>query len=139
MLPRLKRDRSGAAAVEFAILAPIFFAMLFGVLQVGIEMWSYNSLRSIAADTGRYTMVEYQKQNQINDDQIRSKALAIAVNPPYEFDIDQFDPAVTVPATDITGMKKFMLSFTYTPMSVLGFIGIPAPQLSIERPIYVPE
>jgi hypothetical protein len=111
--------------------------MLFGVLQAGIQMWCYNSLRSIAADTARYTMVEYQKQNQVTIDQIASKAVAIGVNSPYDFNIDAFFPVVDNPASDIAGMTKFTLTMTYTPPSVLDFTGIRAPTLSISRPIYV--
>lgn len=133
----LKSDRGGAAIVEFAILAPLIFTMMFGVLQIGIQMWCYNSLHSIAADTARYTMVEYQKQNQLSADQIASKAVAIAVNLPYDFNIDNFHPVVTIPASDISGMTKFSLAMTYTPPSILDFTGISAPTLSISRSIYV--
>jgi Flp pilus assembly pilin Flp len=136
----IRRDSRGAAAVEFGILAPVFFAMLLGVLQVGLQMWNYNSLRSIAADTGRYTMVEYQKQNQITRDQIASKAIALAVNAPYEFNIDRLTyPDVQNPATDIAGMKKFTITLTYTPMGVIDFFGITSPTLSVTRPIYVSD
>ena len=136
---RLRGDRRGAAIVEFAILAPLLFAMVFGVIQVGLQMWSYNSLRSIVADTARYTMVEYQKGNEITTDQIESKAIALAVNSPYDFNIDnigtvQADP---VSPSDITGMTEFTLTMTYTPPTVLDFTGIRAPTLSISRPIYV--
>ena len=137
LLQRLGPDPRGAVIVEFAILAPLIFAMLFGVLQAGIQMWCYNSLRSIAADTARYTMVEYQKQNQVTTDQIASKAVAIGVNSPYDFNIDAFLPVVDSPASDIPGMTKFTLTMTYTPPSILDFTGIRAPTLSISRPIYV--
>ncbi|HSQ96752.1 MAG TPA: TadE family protein [Croceibacterium sp.] len=133
----LGRDLRGAAIVEFAILAPLIFAMLFGALQAGIQMWCYNSLRSIAADTARYTMVEYQKQNQLSTDQIASKAVAIGVNSPYNFDINQFSPVVGSTASDISGMTKFTMTMTYTPPSILDFTGIKAPTLTITRPIYV--
>jgi Flp pilus assembly protein TadG len=136
---RLRGDRRGAAIVEFAVLAPLLFAMVFGVIQVGLQMWSYNSLRSIVADTARYTMVEYQKGNEITSEQIESKAIALAVNSPYDFNIDnigtiQADP---VSPSDISGMTEFNLTMTYTPPTVLDFTGIRAPTLSISRPIYV--
>ena len=136
---RLKHDRCGAAIVEFAILAPVFFAMLFGVIQVGLQMWSYNSLRSIVADTARYTMVEYQKGNQITTDQIETKAIAVAVNAPYQFNIDNLGTVEAAPVSpsDITGMTEFNLTLTYTPPTVLDFTGLRAPTLSITRPIYV--
>jgi Flp pilus assembly protein TadG len=138
LLTRLKDDRGGSAIIEFAILAPMIFAMLFGVIQVGLQMWSYNSLRSIVADTARYTMVEYQKSNQLTTDQIEAKAVAIAVNSPYDFNIDDIGTLdVTNPASDIAGMTEFQLTMSYTPPTVLDFTGIRAPTLTITRPIYV--
>jgi Flp pilus assembly protein TadG len=138
ILSRLKDDRSGSTILEFAILAPMIFAMLFGVIQVGVQMWAYNSLRSIVADTVRYTVVEYQKQNQLTTDQIESKAIAIAVNSPYDFNIDDLGTVeVDNPASDITGMTKYTLTMSYTPPTVLDFTGIRAPTLTITRPIYV--
>jgi Flp pilus assembly protein TadG len=139
---QMRSDCRGAAVLEFAILAPIFFAMLFGVVQVGLQMWSYNSLRSIAADTGRYTMVEYQKGNQLTPDQIESKAIALAVNSPYDFNIDHIDisapTAIAAGDSDyIAGMTGYRLTMSYTPPTVLDFTGISAPTLTVTRPIYV--
>ena len=137
-LVRLNQDRRGAAIVEFAILAPVLFAMVFGVIQVGIQMWCYNSLRSIVADTARYTMVEYQKGHQITTTDIESKAIAIAVNTPYDFNIDDLGTVqASNPASDISGMTEFTLRVDYTPPTVLDFTGIKAPTLTITRPIYV--
>lgn len=142
LLGPLWHDRRGAAVLEFAILAPILFAMLFGVVQVGLQMWSYNSLRSIVADTARYTMVEYQKGNQITTDQIQTKAVAVAVNSPYDFNIDRIDinPPTAIAAGDpdyIAGMTGYRLTMSYTPPTALDFTGIRAPTLTITRPIYV--
>lgn len=138
LLARLKRDRRGAAIVEFAILAPVLFAMVFGVIQVGMQMWCYNSMRSIVADTARYTMVEYQKGHQITTSDIESKAIAIAVNSPYDFNIDDLGTVeADNPSSDISGMTKFTLTMSYTPPTVLDFTGITAPTLTVTRPIYV--
>jgi len=137
-LSNLRRDRSGAVIVEFAIVAPFFLAMLCGVLQMGLVMWSYNSMRGIAADTARFAMIEFQKKkNALTESDIQDKAVAIAVNSPYGFAIDNFDPHVTKPASDIAGMTKFQLTITYTPPTALDFTGITAPAMSITRAIYV--
>ncbi len=142
ILSRLKNDGRGAAIVEFAILAPVLFAMVFGVIQVGIQMWSYNSLRSIVADTVRYTAVEYQKGNQITTAQIETKAVAIAVNSPYDFKIDNLGTVQATPISSgdpdyISGLTGYRLTMSYTPPAVLDFTGITAPTISISRPIYV--
>ncbi len=46
-------DRSATSAVEFAILAPIFILMLFGLIAYGIYFGASNSLQQIAADAAR--------------------------------------------------------------------------------------
>ena len=56
LLALLKCDRSGAATVEFGLLGPLVITMMLGVLQMGVAMWSYNSLRSVASETARYAV-----------------------------------------------------------------------------------
>jgi Flp pilus assembly protein TadG len=136
-LRRLTRNTRGNAIIEFAVLCPTIFAMMLGVLQVGIQMWNYNSMRAIAADTVRYTVVEYQKANQVTTSQIQSKAIAIAVNVPYRFNANNLTVTAAHPTTDITGMTKYTITMSYTPPSFLGFVGVSAPSLTFTRPIYV--
>jgi len=38
-------DTRGATAVEFALTAPLFIAMLFGVIQVGLMLWTQFSMQ----------------------------------------------------------------------------------------------
>lgn len=136
-LRRLLRDRSGTSIVEFAILAPVIFGLFLGVLQIGLQMFSYNAIRSITADTARYTIVEYQKRDLLAAEQVASKAVAIAVNPPYSLVIDNLTANVTTPTTDITGTKKFQIVLTYIPPNPLGFLNINAPTLTATRVVYV--
>ncbi len=131
------RDTRGAALVEFAILAPIIFALMFGVLQVGFHMFAYNAVRSVASDTARYTIVEYQKDDPITITQIENQAEAYAVNAPYELDGAKLTATATKPVTDIAGTTKFMLTLTYVPANMLGFFNIGSPTITVTRPIYV--
>jgi Flp pilus assembly protein TadG len=50
---RRPRDRSGQALAEFALVAPIFFLMLFGVIQLGLLMASQNGLVNGVRDATR--------------------------------------------------------------------------------------
>lgn len=34
------RDQQGASAVEFALLAPVFFAFVFGIIAFGLLFWT---------------------------------------------------------------------------------------------------
>ena len=56
---RLLRCERGATALEFAFLAPVFFAMIFGVIDVGRVAWTLGSLHFAAESAARYTSLNY--------------------------------------------------------------------------------
>ena len=137
MLRALLRETAGTALVEFAILAPTIFALMFGVLQVGFHMFAYNAVRSVASDTARYTIIEYQKKDLLSTSQIADKAVAYAVNPPYGLRVNSLTATATKPVSDIAGTTKFFLTITYIPPNMLGFFKIGSPTITVTRPIYV--
>jgi Flp pilus assembly protein TadG len=55
-LRRFRRspDEDGAAAVEFALLLPIFVMLVFGSISVGLAYWKHISDVQAARDAGRY-------------------------------------------------------------------------------------
>lgn len=55
-LPRWMRDRSGVAAIEFAIVGPLFFVVLLGVLIFAIYFGTVHSVQQIAAEAARATV-----------------------------------------------------------------------------------
>lgn len=50
---RLTSDRRGATAVEFALLAPVFLLLLFGMIAYGVYFGASHSVEQIAADAAR--------------------------------------------------------------------------------------
>jgi Flp pilus assembly protein TadG len=42
---RLRADQRGTAAVEFALISPIFFALLLSVVDIGRYMWTLNTMQ----------------------------------------------------------------------------------------------
>ncbi len=50
---RLTGDRSGATAVEFAVVASGAVLLLIGALQVGLLLWTNNALQIMAGLTAR--------------------------------------------------------------------------------------
>lgn len=134
---RLRTDRTGGVLVEFALLSPVIFALLFGVMQIGLQMFSYNALRAIATDTARYTFVEYQKSNRVTPEQIEDQARAIAVAAPYALQFNNLTADVTTPASTIGGTVLMRLELTYVPMNFLDFIGVGSPSITVTREIYV--
>jgi Flp pilus assembly protein TadG len=48
-----RRGESGASAVEFALVAPILFAVMFGILQYGYHYWALETASATAREAAR--------------------------------------------------------------------------------------
>ena len=137
---RLVRDNRGNAIVEFALLAPLFFMMLFGVMQVGVWLQNYNAVQSLASDGARYVMVEYQKNNALSDEQIRTVILGEAVNAPYLLDSDQLTITVDRSAESrVDGASEISLSMNYQLNNFIPFVELPLSSIKYSRPVWVVE
>jgi len=55
------RNSRGASAVEFAIVAPIFLIMMFGIIEFGRAFWIKSTLQFAVEEAGRYNMVYTSK------------------------------------------------------------------------------
>jgi len=54
---RNRRGRRGQAIVEFALVAPIFFVVLFGIVEAGRFMFYYETLNNATREGARYAIV----------------------------------------------------------------------------------
>lgn len=52
-----RKDERGSALVEFALVAMIFFAMLFGIIDFGRAFYTYHFLSHAARSATRWAMV----------------------------------------------------------------------------------
>ena len=98
-LRRLGGDLRGAVAVEFALLAPAFIVMLFGVLQVGIGLQNYNAMRSLSADVARYAMIEHAKGTVMSNTALTTYAENLGSGPPYLLIPENLDVTIAPAAT----------------------------------------
>jgi Flp pilus assembly protein TadG len=55
-LRRFRRNRLGSAAVEFALVAPVFFALLFAIIETAIVFFAGQVLETITQDSARMIM-----------------------------------------------------------------------------------
>ena len=56
ILRRFRRNRRGSAAVEFALVAPVFFALLFAIIETAIVFFAGQVLETITQDSARMIM-----------------------------------------------------------------------------------
>jgi Flp pilus assembly protein TadG len=52
-LRRFRRNRRASAAVEFALVAPVFFALLFAIIETGIIFFASQVLETATEDSAR--------------------------------------------------------------------------------------
>lgn len=102
-LKRIIAAESGVAAVEFALVAPIFFSLLIGITDLGRYVWTVNTIQFAVDDAIRTGVVQ-----KLSDSQIQSqvkKALATVENGTMAVAVDSSSDDVTVTAN---GTYSFM-------------------------------
>jgi Flp pilus assembly protein TadG len=57
------RNRRGTAAIEFAFVAPVLFALTIGTIDVGRLVWSASMLHHMAREATRYASVRGAESN----------------------------------------------------------------------------
>jgi Flp pilus assembly protein TadG len=56
ILRRFRRNQRGSAAVEFAMVAPIFFGLLFAIIETGLVFFANQTLETTTQDSARVVM-----------------------------------------------------------------------------------
>lgn len=139
LIARIRKDESGSTLVEFAMLAPLFFAMLFGLFQVAILIQNYNALRSAGDDLSRYVVVEYQKGSSLSEAQIQTAAVGIAAGKPYFLDTSYLAVTSSKTSSSMAGADKVTLNMSYTSADFLRFFGVNGVTLHFNKDLYVPS
>ncbi|HVU20171.1 MAG TPA: TadE/TadG family type IV pilus assembly protein [Rhizomicrobium sp.] len=65
--------RSGSAIVEFALIAPIFFLLLFAILEIGIIFFAQSTLQHATNNLARLVRTGQLQLNGTTQSQMRSK------------------------------------------------------------------
>jgi Flp pilus assembly protein TadG len=135
---KLAVSQSGAAVVEFALLGPLFLMLLFGMFQVGIYLQNFNAVQSLASDSARYVMVEYQKSNELTDEQIRSVILGQATNSPYLLDTNRLNITVdSTGASRIAGATEIDVEVRYELSEFIPGVELPLSVIEYSRSVWV--
>lgn len=70
ILRRFRRNRTGSAAVEFALVAPVFFALLFAIIEVATYFFASQVLETITQDSARVLMTGQAQTSQVCTDPV---------------------------------------------------------------------
>lgn len=138
LFQRLRRDDTGAAAVEFALLGGLMISILLAVFQIGMTMQRYNALRSISDEVARYVAVQYQSGNELNPAQIRNYSRSIAMASPYYVEPEGLLISVTPAGTTrIPGTSEFDFTIRGQVSMITGILGFSGFYITYSRAIFV--
>lgn len=138
ILRRFIAERNGSVAIEFGLLGPVMIGMLFGVLQIGLGMQSYNALRGISGDVARYAAVNYQTANRLTNAQLQTYGRSVATASPYNLHSTDVTVTVVNAATQrVAGATEKTFTVTYTVPSFLKVINVGSPTIRFSRPIFL--
>lgn len=109
---RFWRDASGAAALEFALVMPVFCAIMFGIFEFGWAQHKLSSIRFAMESAARTLVIDSTTSETTLSNAVKAKLNGMA------------DQNVTITkgsvVTDASGAKVVKLTGTYT-----SSIGIP--------------
>ena len=120
-LRRFRRNRRGSAAVEFALVAPVFFALLFAIIETAIVFFASQVLETVTQDSARTIMTGQAQTASQTAAQFKTSVcnrisvLFDCTNGIY-VDVQSYPGFTSVTITDpIDGGKNFVNNMKYCP------------------------
>ena len=106
---QFNRAREGAAAVEFALIAPLFFLLLLTLVAFGIYLTAAHSLQQLTADAARTAVagISADERSQLVQNFVTNSTINDAF-------INKSKLTITV-ATDPANANQFTVSASYHP------------------------
>ena len=78
----LWRDNAGSSAVEIGLTAPFFFALLFGLIEGGLLLWTQIGLQHATAAAARCASIDVSTCKDSGTVKSYAVAQSFGVNPP---------------------------------------------------------
>jgi Flp pilus assembly protein TadG len=121
LLHRFRRNRRGSTAVEFALVAPLFFAVLFAILEAGILFFAGQVLELGTAESARLMMTHQAQDSGMTETAFKTnlcnriKVLFNCEGNPANITVDVkvFTPGTAITITDPIVSGNLSGTFTY--------------------------
>lgn len=139
LLRRFARQQDGAAAVEFALVAAPFLALLFAIIETAMVFFAGQTLEAAATDSARLIMTGEAQSKGFSQSDFKTQVcnriygLFDCVNGLY-VDVKSYSSFSSInTAPPVTG-KTFDTTMTYSPGTVGDIVVV---SLYYQWPIYV--
>lgn len=107
LISRLRKNIEGAAALEFAIVAPLFFLTIFTMIGYGIYLSASHAIQQIAADAARTAVagLSQTERKSLANTFIQSATLDYAFINKDKLTVDVED--------DLSNLNQFTVTIAY--------------------------
>jgi Flp pilus assembly protein TadG len=112
LLRRFRRNRGGSAVVEFALVAPMFFALLFAIIETALMFFASQVLETVTQDSARMIYTGQAQDQKLTAAQFKtlvcSKIVALFDCNGIAIDVQSYTQFSNVNvASPIDGTKSF--------------------------------
>jgi Flp pilus assembly protein TadG len=122
ILGRFRRNRRGSAAVEFALVGPLFFCMLFAILETAIVFFAGQLLENATLESARLILTRQAQASAMTEADFKQNLcdrIKVMFNCQGNLgnltvDITSFSPGASITITDPIVAGSFTGSFAYT-------------------------
>jgi Flp pilus assembly pilin Flp len=76
LLRRFRRDRRGITAVEFALVAPVFFVLLFAIIETAMVFFAGQVLETINQDSARLVLTGQAQGGSLSQEDFKRAVCA---------------------------------------------------------------
>jgi Flp pilus assembly protein TadG len=120
---RFRRNRRGSAAVEFALVAPLFFGMLFAIIETALVFFAGQVLEQGMADIGRLMLTHEAQDTAMTEAAFKTKLcdrIKVMFNcqggslANLTVDVRTFPPGTVITITDPIVSGSLTGPFTYS-------------------------
>ena len=139
LLRRFRRHRRGSAAVEFALVAPIFFALLFAIVEVALMFFATQVLETVTQASARYVMTGQAQSGSLTQAQFRSyvcgqiPALFTCAN--VQINVQSYPSFASIPGSSVYDANgNFVGATNYCPGNAGNIVFV---SLSYQWPLFV--
>jgi Flp pilus assembly protein TadG len=121
-LDRFRRNRRGSAAVEFALIAPLFFVTLFAILETAIVFFAGQLLEQGMQDSARLMLTHQAQDSAMTETEFKAdlcnriKVLFNCSGNPTSLNVDVkvFPPGTAITITDPIVAGSLSGTFAYS-------------------------
>ena len=146
VLGRFRRNRRGSAAVEFALVAPLFFCMLFAILETAIVFFANQVLENATQESARLILTRQAQTTGMSEtafktdlcDRIKIMFNCYGNLASLTIDVKSFDPGDTITITEpiVSGALTGPFAYTLPPSGSQNTIVVRA---FYQWPLYVTQ